>query len=175
MQWRLHKVSDGQRRRAQLLLKLLRPSQLLLLDEVTTDLDILSRQSLLQFLREESEQRGVTVIYSTHIFDGLDDWPTHCLHIKEGGLHYVGPMHLVPRAPECKSGSGSLYTTVRGWLNDERDARRSAALEAPSCPPMTEALAMTPAPEPSKPAASTNFASKFDRFGGAQRQSMYAR
>ena len=49
-------VSDGQRRRAQLLLKLLRPSQLLLMDEVTTDLDVVSRQALLQFLSLESNE-----------------------------------------------------------------------------------------------------------------------
>ena len=51
LSWRLHQVSDGQRRRAQLLLKLLRPSDLLLMDEVTTDLDVVSRQALLQFLK----------------------------------------------------------------------------------------------------------------------------
>merc|ERR1719174_1654146 len=82
LEWRLNRVSDGQRRRCQLLLKLLRPSELLLMDEVTTDLDLISRQALLVFLREEAEQRGVTVIYSTHIFDGVDDWPTHILSLK---------------------------------------------------------------------------------------------
>merc|ERR1719183_2727763 len=92
LQWRLHQVSDGQRRRAQLLLKLLRPSDLLLMDEVTTDLDVVSRQALLQFLREECEQRGATVIYSTHIFDGLDDWPSHVLHLKHGALNYCGEL-----------------------------------------------------------------------------------
>ena len=81
LEWRLHKVSDGQRRRAQLLLKLLRPSDLLLLDEVTTDLDLTARQALLTFLKEESTLRGVTVVYSTHIFDGLDDWPDTILHL----------------------------------------------------------------------------------------------
>ena len=71
-EWRLHKVSDGQRRRAQLLLKLLRPSELLLLDEVTTDLDVLSRQALLQFLREETEQRGASATDS----DDADEQPS---------------------------------------------------------------------------------------------------
>ena len=36
--WRMNVVSDGQRRRVQLLLSLLRPFEILLLDEVTTDL-----------------------------------------------------------------------------------------------------------------------------------------
>ena len=30
-------------------------------------------------------KRGATIVYATHIFDGLDDWPTH-IHY----LHYPG-------------------------------------------------------------------------------------
>merc|ERR1719353_1464272 len=114
MEWRLNRVSDGQRRRCQLLLKLLRPSELLLMDEVTTDLDLIARQALLVFLREESEERGVTVIYSTHIFDGVDDWPTHLLHLKKGGVHYNGPVKDAPPAAASASTSGSLFCLVRG-------------------------------------------------------------
>merc|ERR1719326_2613286 len=98
MSWRLHQVSDGQRRRAQLLLKLLRPSDLLLMDEVTTDLDVVSRQALLQFLREECDERGATVVYSTHILDGLDDWPSHVLHLKDGKVAYSGLLSDAPGA-----------------------------------------------------------------------------
>lgn len=85
LKWRMHQVSDGQRRRVQLYLGLLRPFKILLLDEVTTALDVVVRQDLLQWLKKESEENGSTIIYATHIFDGLDDWPTH-LHY----LHYRG-------------------------------------------------------------------------------------
>jgi len=73
-EWTIYRLSDGQRRRVQLLLGLARKSELLLLDEVTTDLDVVARQNLLNFLKEESEERGVTLIYATHIFDGLEFW-----------------------------------------------------------------------------------------------------
>ncbi|KAL1527200.1 hypothetical protein AB1Y20_015879 [Prymnesium parvum] len=170
LSWRLHQVSDGQRRRAQLLLKLLRPSDLLLMDEVTTDLDVVSRQALLHFLREECEQRGATVIYSTHIFDGLDDWPTHMLHLKHGTVAYSGPIETMPKAPAgatpvC-SESGSLFNTVRGWLLAEREEGDPNAKQS-----HIDATANAPPPEPApKPATA---ASKFDRFGGGSRQSMY--
>ena len=36
---------------------------MLLLDEITVDLDVLGRADLLAFLREECEQRGATIIY----------------------------------------------------------------------------------------------------------------
>merc|ERR1711871_1081569 len=81
LDWRMHQVSDGQRRRVQIFLGLIRPFKLLLLDEVTVSLDVVVRQDLLRWLRKESETRRCTIIYATHIFDGLDDWPTH--------LHYL--------------------------------------------------------------------------------------
>ncbi len=36
---------------------------MLLLDEITVDLDVLARADLLDFLKEESEQRGTGIIY----------------------------------------------------------------------------------------------------------------
>merc|ERR1719163_1783971 len=38
--WNLTTVSDGQRRRVQILCKLIKPFKILLLDEITTDLDL---------------------------------------------------------------------------------------------------------------------------------------
>ena len=47
MDWRMHEVSDGQRRRVQIMLGLIRPFRVLLMDEITVDLDICARQDLL--------------------------------------------------------------------------------------------------------------------------------
>lgn len=78
-------LSDGMLRRVQIALKLARPSTIVLVDEVTADLDALARQALLAFLREESEA-GATVVYCTHIMDGLDGWATHVLRLRANGL-----------------------------------------------------------------------------------------
>lgn len=43
---------------------------------------MLVRSSLIQFLKEESETRNVTIVYATHIFDGIGDWPTHVCNLK---------------------------------------------------------------------------------------------
>ncbi|KAG5074588.1 hypothetical protein JHK84_055819 [Glycine max] len=51
--------------------------KVLLLDEITVDLDVLARADLLRFLRKECDEMGATIIYATHIFDGLEDWPTN--------------------------------------------------------------------------------------------------
>ncbi len=36
---------------------------------------------LCRFLRRESAARGATVVLCTHLFDGLDGWPTHLVHM----------------------------------------------------------------------------------------------
>jgi CCR4-NOT complex subunit CAF16 len=58
----------------------------LLLDEITVDMDVVGRLDLLAFFAQECEQRGATIIYATHIFDGLEPWITHLAHVADGHL-----------------------------------------------------------------------------------------
>lgn len=60
----MHAISDGERRRVQLVMGLMAEWDILLLDEVTVDLDVLVRDDLLSFLKEESEVRGATILCS---------------------------------------------------------------------------------------------------------------
>ena len=60
--WRMHQISDGERRRVQLVLGLIKPWILLLMDEVTVDLDVLVRSDLLEFLKKETEERNATIV-----------------------------------------------------------------------------------------------------------------
>ena len=61
-------------------------SQVLLLDEITVDLDVVARMRLLDFFRVECEERGATILYATHIFDGLENWVTHLAYMENGVL-----------------------------------------------------------------------------------------
>jgi CCR4-NOT complex subunit CAF16 len=118
--WHMHAVSDGQRRRVQLLLGLLRPREVLLLDEVTTDLDLIARQDLLAFLRDESEVRGTTILYATHIFDLLDRWATDLVYLVAGKVMLHTPITALP---ELASYAGEpLVGIVERWLR--RDTRK---------------------------------------------------
>lgn len=120
--WRMHKVSDGQRRRVQLFLALLRPYKLLLLDEVTAVLDLVARQDFLQFLKEETENRECTIVYATHIFGGLDDWLTDIVYVEEGKLKLTSPIVDVEKFQNyVKDGSTApLLRTVEDWLRSEK-------------------------------------------------------
>lgn len=132
VKWRMHQISDGQRRRVQLCMGLLHPWELLLLDEVTVDLDVVARADFLNFLKIETEERGCTIVYATHIFDGLGDWATHIAHVADGK---VLSLHDVSNFPEydaikahhiAKQRVDSPFTTLcLGWLRDDRERLRN--------------------------------------------------
>lgn len=85
--WSMAYISDGERRRVQLVMGLLKPWKLLLIDEVTVDLDVIVRQNLLDFLKKECRSRDCCVIYATHIFDGLGkSWCDRVIHLNAGRL-----------------------------------------------------------------------------------------
>uniref|UniRef100_A0A6B2LFP6 ABC transporter domain-containing protein n=1 Tax=Arcella intermedia TaxID=1963864 RepID=A0A6B2LFP6_9EUKA len=114
--WCTSEVSDGQLRRIQILLGLLQPFDLLLLDEITVDLDCHMRTTLLNFLVKESE-KGATIVYATHIFDGLEDWATHIARLSNGVLSMYAPSQvIVPRPNTLVS---PLYLTVVEWLRED--------------------------------------------------------
>ena len=51
----------------------------------------LVRLDLLEFFRRECEERGATIVYATHIFDGLEKWITHIAYL-EGGKQLRGDL-----------------------------------------------------------------------------------
>ena len=65
--------------------------QVLLLDEVTVDMDVVGRLDLLAFFQQEGDERGAVVIYATHIFDGLEEWITHLAYVHNGQLQIGAP------------------------------------------------------------------------------------
>ncbi|KAL1877620.1 hypothetical protein VTK73DRAFT_8444 [Phialemonium thermophilum] len=120
--WRMHAVSDGERRRVQLAMGLVRPWTVLLLDEITVDLDVWSRAQFLDWLRRETESRECTVVYATHVLDNLAGWPTHLVHMHLGTVKEWGPAKdLLARVPEERAASGNsrLGELVLTWLRDD--------------------------------------------------------
>ncbi|KAL3479431.1 P-loop containing nucleoside triphosphate hydrolase protein [Aspergillus californicus] len=123
LRWRMHAVSDGERRRVQLAMGLIRPWQVLLLDEITVDLDLLSRSNFLAFLKRETEIRPCTIVYATHILDNLAHWPTHLVHMHLGNVRQSGPIEKFrAEAPETSQNS-QLGEIVLKWLKEDLQAR----------------------------------------------------
>merc|ERR1712153_127276 len=138
LSWRMHIVSDGQRRRVQLLMGLMKQWQVLLLDEVTVDLDVVARANLLSYLKEETEVRGATIVYATHIFDGLDHWATHLARIRQGRLVKCAALSEWPDYVALASAKSRspLLKTVMSWLRQEKEEDREARLKMGEETPM---------------------------------------
>ena len=121
--WRMHAVSDGERRRVQLAMGLVRPWSVLLLDEITVDLDLLSRSNFLAFLKRETEARPCTIVYATHILDNLAQWPSHLVHMHLGRGKEWGPIEKFDVAGVQKSGNSQLGELVLQWLKEDLEER----------------------------------------------------
>ncbi|KAJ3113433.1 CCR4-NOT regulatory complex component [Phlyctochytrium bullatum] len=138
--WHMHEVSDGQRRRVQIVLGLLEPWEVLLLDEVTVDLDVLVRRDLLDFLHEETRTRNATILYATHIFDGLGGWPSHVVHIRDGvteRIRYVDGEGGFPELEEARRrldvksvDNSPLLHVVEMWLREDYQIRKEKERKA---------------------------------------------
>lgn len=126
--WRMHAVSDGERRRVQLAMGLLRPWSVLLLDEITVDLDVWSRARFLGWLRQETEARECTIVYATHVLDNLAGWPTHLVHmhlgtVKEWGLADKLLARVLRDEAKAESGNSRLGELVLTWLKEDLEDR----------------------------------------------------
>lgn len=157
--WRMHEVSDGQRRRVQILLGLMKPFTLLLLDEVTVDLDVVVRKNLLDFLLSETDNEKATIVYATHIFDGLNEWPTHIAHLSNGRIKLIDRMINLTEFEELKQDRSTfnspLLRLIERWVRREVDERKKLNIENKS---------QAQAVQPSKYLKSMAYSTKTDRF-----------
>lgn len=113
----------------QLLLGLIRPFKVLLLDEITTSLDVCVRQDLLRWLVRESNERNATIIYATHIFDGLDDWPTHLHYLTDSGnTGWQGKLEELEFYQQLKEQKhpAKMLAVADHWLRRELERNRKA-------------------------------------------------
>jgi CCR4-NOT complex subunit CAF16 len=106
--WRVSQLSDGQRRRCQIISSFTSSDTYLvyILDETTSDLDIVSREKLLRWLKNEAVSKGACVLYATHILDGLDEWASRILYVEDGKISHDVPVTV----------GMDVYRTVRGWM-----------------------------------------------------------
>jgi CCR4-NOT complex subunit CAF16 len=112
----------------QLLLDLERRLRLILLDEVTAELDVLARADLLRFLRAESEGRGVTVVYASHVLEGLQQFGTDLLFLSPGRVRCLSPLSDVPELAAFRQIPGSvspLHQLCERWMSEDRAQLRA--------------------------------------------------
>ena len=72
-------------------------------------------------------QRGATIVYATHIFDGLETWATHLAYIQDGELRRAEKLSEID---ELKS-SANLLSVVESWLRSEIKREKTKPVNPP--------------------------------------------
>ncbi|GGJ89834.1 ABC transporter ATP-binding protein [Deinococcus aquiradiocola] len=85
-------LSLGQRMRADLAAALLHEPALLFLDEPTIGLDVVARERIREFIREVNQERGVTVLLTTHDLLDVERLCRRVMIIDHGSLLYDGAL-----------------------------------------------------------------------------------
>ncbi|MCC8195686.1 MAG: ABC transporter ATP-binding protein [Ruminococcus sp.] len=68
----LKRMSKGMKQKTAIVAALMGDKEILIMDEPTTGLDPLMRETFLELVREE-KQKGRTIFMSSHIFEGIED------------------------------------------------------------------------------------------------------
>jgi ABC-2 type transport system ATP-binding protein len=91
---KVRQLSGGQARRVEVARALMHEPRLLLLDEPTVGLDMASRQSLLEHVRRQCRDKGLAVLWATHLIDEVDD-ESHVIVLHQGKVLDTGVVNEV--------------------------------------------------------------------------------
>jgi ABC-2 type transport system ATP-binding protein len=93
----VRQVSLGQRMRAEVAAALLHRPELLVLDEPTIGLDVLSKQRLREFLVMQRREHGTTLLLTTHDMGDIERLCDRVLVVDHGRLAYDGSLDGLAR------------------------------------------------------------------------------
>ena len=83
-------LSLGQKMKADLALMLLHEPELILLDEPTIGLDVLSKKQMIEFLKKLNRENGTTILVTSHDMDDLEQMAQRILLITKGKIAFDG-------------------------------------------------------------------------------------
>jgi ABC-2 type transport system ATP-binding protein len=115
----VRQLSLGQRMRGEVTAALLHDPALIVLDEPTIGLDVVSKYAVREFLREVNAERGTTVLLTTHDLDDIEQLCPRMMLIDGGRLLLDGPV------ADFKAEHGTERTVVV----DLMDAAEALAVE----------------------------------------------
>ncbi len=92
LQTPVRQLSLGQRMRADIAASLLHDPVILFLDEPTIGLDVVAKERMRNFIREINEERGVTVILTTHDMLDIEKLCQRMILIDHGQVMYDGEL-----------------------------------------------------------------------------------
>lgn len=115
------KLSTGQKQRVSIARTILHDPPVLFFDEPTAGLDVVSSQTVMEFI-EESRDKGKTVIFSTHIMSEVERLCDRIVVIHDGRVMGDGTVESFKsstRQPSLESAFLSLVRFESQWSRDE--------------------------------------------------------
>jgi len=106
-----HRLSFGEKKKVSLATALVLKPELLILDEPTANLDLVSRRGLIDTLNELSAS-GTTIIVSTHDVEALPELADRIIVISHGSLLGEGETHRVLQDAKLLENSGLEPPTI---------------------------------------------------------------
>ena len=88
-------MSLGQKMRAELAATLIHEPKIVYLDEPTIGLDVLVKERIRGFIKTQNQQRGVTVVLTTHDLGDIEELCSRVIIIDAGKLIYDGPLETI--------------------------------------------------------------------------------
>jgi ABC-2 type transport system ATP-binding protein len=88
-------MSLGQKMRAELAATLIHEPKIVYLDEPTIGLDLLVKERIREFIKRVNEEKGTTVVLTTHDLGDIEELCKRVLIIDNGILIYDGPLATI--------------------------------------------------------------------------------
>jgi ABC-2 type transport system ATP-binding protein len=99
----VRELSLGERMRMELIAALLHSPEVLLLDEPTIGLDVVSQRKVQDFLKFYQAERKITVLLTSHYMKDVEALCRRAIIINEGEIKHDGPLaEIVERFSQCK-------------------------------------------------------------------------
>ncbi|MCR4562014.1 MAG: ATP-binding cassette domain-containing protein [Bacilli bacterium] len=94
----LRRMSKGMKQKTAIVATFMHSPDIIILDEPTTGLDPLMRESFIEILEEE-KARGATILMSNHMFDELDETCDYVAFIKDGRIIDIVDLEEIHNRP----------------------------------------------------------------------------
>ncbi len=91
----IRNMSLGQKMRAELAATLIHEPQVVYLDEPTIGLDLIVKERIREFIKEQNRVKGTTVILTTHDLGDIEELCQRVLIIDAGRIIYDGPLATI--------------------------------------------------------------------------------
>src|SRR5512135_1262725 len=91
----IRNMSLGQKMRAELAATLIHEPRVVYLDEPTIGLDLIVKERIREFIKEQNYTRGTTVILTTHDLGDIEELCQRVIIIDAGRLIYDGPIETI--------------------------------------------------------------------------------